>query len=427
MAKKKSKAGAIALIVIGTILAVGGTTAYLMNKGTKAVSVVVEPASKRTITQTVSATGKIQPETQVKISSETSGEIVYLGVKEGDTVQKGQLLVRIKPDIVETQLEQYRASAEAAKANVNAANAELARATENLQRVTTLFQKKYASQEELEQARATVNQRQASYESSSKSYEQAQAALRQIQVQASRTSIYAPISGIVTSLFIEAGEKVVGTAQMQGTEIMRISDLNVMNALVDVDENDVVLLGLGDTARIEIDAFPNRHFNAIVYQVGNAAKTNSIGTQEEVVNFQVRLRLLDLDPRLRPGMSCNADIETETRSNVIAIPLQAVTIRKLKDDEKEKEEQKDDEAVTTDAADAKKKTKKKLPSIVFVNDNGKAHMVEVTTGISDNGYIEIISGLQEQTPVITGSFQAITKELEDGTAISVETANKKKK
>lgn len=422
MAKRKSKTGVIVLLVIIVLLAGGGTAAYFINKGAKPVSVVVEPAGKRTITQTVSATGKIQPETQVKISSETSGEIAFLGVKEGDTVQKGQLLVRIKPDIVETQLEQYEASAEAAKANISAAKAELTRATENLQRVTTLFQKKYASQEELEQARATVNQRQASYDATYKNYEQAQAALRQVKVQASRTSIYAPISGIVTSLFIEAGEKVVGTAQMQGTEIMRISDLNVMNALVDVDENDVVLLGLGDTARIEIDAFPNRHFNALVYQVGNSAKTNSIGTQEEVVNFQVRLRLLDLDARLRPGMSCNADIETETRSNVIAIPLQAVTIRKPKDDEKEEKNEE-----TTTETNTKKKEKKKLPSVVFVNNNGKARMVTVTTGISDNGFIEITSGLQEKDPIVTGSFQAITKELEDGTVITIEAANKKGK
>lgn len=409
------------LLVLGVLLGGGGTAAYIMKSRTKAVSVVVEPAGKRTITQTVSATGKIQPETQVKISSETSGEIVYLGVKEGDTVQRGQLIIRIKPDIVQTQLEQYMASAEAAQANANGAKAELERATENMNRITTLFQKKYASQEELEQARAGVKQRQESYNASLKNYEQSQAALRQVQVQASRTSIYAPIDGIVTSLSVEQGEKVVGTAQMQGTEIMRVSDLNVMNALVDVDENDVVLLGLGDTARIEIDAFPNRHFNAVVYQVGNSAKTNSIGTQEEVVNFQVRLRLIDLDPKLRPGMSCNADIETETRNGVIAIPLQAVTIRKMKEEEKGKEEEE------TTEMDTKKKTKKKLPSVVFVNDNGKAHMVEVTTGISDNGYIEITSGLQEKTPVVTGSFQAITKELEDGTVISVESTDKNKK
>ena len=411
MTKKQSKARVITVIVLVVVLAGAIIAAVIFGKRDNAVAVTVEPVGRRTITQTVSATGKIQPETQVKISSETSGEIIFLGVKEGDTVRKGQLLVRIKPDIVETQLAQNRAAAEAARANVDAARAELDRAQENLDRITALYQKKYASQEELEQARANVNQRRAMYEASSKNYEQSRAALSQVQVQAGRTSIYAPIDGIVTSLFIEAGEKVVGTAQMQGTEILRISDLNVMNALVDVDENDVVLISIGDTARVEIDAFPKRRFNGVVYQIGNAAKTSSLGTQDEVVNFEVRVRLIDLDSRLRPGMSCNADIETDTRSNVLAVPLQAVTVRTPEQD-KEKEQPADDEQKPAGA-------KRKLESVVFINDNGKARMVPVTTGISDNGYIEIESGLSEGTSVVTGSFQAITKELEDGTVIKV--------
>lgn len=422
MAKKTSKARVITIVVLLIVVVGGGLWLIIAGKGDQAVAVTVEPVGRRTITQTVSATGKIEPETQVKISSETSGEISFLGVKEGDTVKKGQLLVRIKPDIVETQLDQSKAGAAAARANMNASKAELDRAQENLDRVTALYQKKYASQEELEQARANVNQRQAMYNAAIQNYEQAQASLRQIQVQASRTSIYAPIDGIVTSLFIEQGEKVVGTAQMQGTEIMRISDLNVMNALVDVDENDVVLVGIGDTARIEIDAFPDRRFNGIVYQIGNAAKTSSLGTQEEVVNFEVRIRLLDLDPRLRPGMSCNADIETETHTNVLAVPLQAVTIRQPA--ETQKQEQEDETPQTEEETAREKRAAKKLPSVVFVNQNTKAEMVRVETGISDNGYIEITSGLEEGTPVVTGSFQAITKQLEDGTAIRVDSTTR---
>lgn len=418
MAKKTSKARVITIVSLLIVIVGGGIWFFVARKGDSAVAVTVEPVGRRTITQTVSATGKIQPETLVKISSETSGEVSFLGVKEGDTVKKGQLLVRIKPDIVETQLDQSKAAAGAAKANMNASKAELDRAQENLERVTALYQKKYASQEELEQARGTVNQRQAMYNAAAENYEQSLASLRQIQVQASRTSIYSPIDGIVTSLFIEAGEKVVGTAQMQGTEILRISDLNVMNALVDVDENDVVLISIGDTARIEIDAFPNKRFNGVVYQIGNAAKTSSLGTQEEVVNFEVRVRLLDLDARLRPGMSCNADIETETHKNVLAVPLQAVTIRQPAETQK-KEETEQDENVAKE-----KRSTKKLPSVVFVNKNKKAEMVQVETGISDNGYIEITSGLEEGTPVVTGSFQAITKQLENGTMIKVDSASR---
>ncbi len=411
MAKKKSRTPVITLIVIGVILVGAVAVALIFGKRDNAVVVTVENVGKRTITQTVSATGKIQPETQVKISSETSGEIVFLGVKEGDTVHKGQLIVRIKPDIVETQLAQNKAATEAASANIAGAKSELDRAQENLDRIKSLYQKKYASQEELEQAQANVNQRKAMYDASTKNYEQARAVFSQVQVQAGRTSIYAPIDGIVTSLFIEEGEKVVGTAQMQGTEIMRISDLNVMNALVDVDENDVVLISIGDTARVEIDAFPKRKFNGIVYQIGNAAKTSSLGTQDEVVNFEVRVRLIDLDGRLRPGMSGSADIETDTRLNVLAVPLQAVTVRNPAEDKEQKQ--------TTNDASLPTGAKKKLSSVVFINNNGKASMVPVTTGISDNGYIEIESGLSEGTPVITGSFQAITKELENNTPIKV--------
>lgn len=416
MAKKQSKARVITLVVLAVVIAGAVVGALVFGKKDDAVAVTVEPVSKRTITQTVSATGKIQPETQVKISSETSGEVIFLGVKEGDTVRKGQLLVRIKPDIVETQLAQNQAALEGARANVTGAKSEVDRAQENLDRIRALYQKKYASQEELEQAQATVNQRKAAYEASQQNYEQSRAALSQVQVQAGRTIIYAPIDGIVTSLSIEAGEKVVGTAQMAGTEIMRISDLNVMNALVDVDENDVVLVSIGDTARVEIDAFPKRKFNGIVYQIGNAAKTSSVGTQDEVVNFEVRVRLIDLDPRLRPGMSCNADIETETRSNVLAVPLQAVTVR-IPDKDK-----KDDKAQQSDDKEKQTGSKKKTESIVFVSNNGRAKVQTVTTGISDNGYIEIESGLSEGTQVVTGSFQAITKELEDNKAIKASSA-----
>lgn len=418
MAKKTSKARVITIVLLLIVIVGGGIWFIVANKGDSAVAVTVEPVGRRTITQTVSATGKIQPETLVKISSETSGEISFLGVKEGDTVKKGQLLIRIKPDIVETQLDQSKAAAGAAKANMNASKAELDRAQENLNRVTSLYEKKYASQEELEQARGTVNQRQAMYNAAAENYEQSLASLRQIQVQASRTSIYSPIDGIVTSLFIEQGEKVVGTAQMQGTEILQISDLTVMNALVDVDENDVVLINIGDTARIEIDAFPNRQFNGVVYQIGNAAKTSSLGTQEEVVNFEVRVRLIDLDPRLRPGMSGNADIETETHTNVLAVPLQAVTIRQPAETEKK------EEAAQEEDTAKEKRAAKKLPSVVFVNKNNKAEMVKVETGISDNGYIEIKSGLEEGAPVVTGSFQAITKQLENGTVIKVDSASR---
>lgn len=411
MAKKSNTSKIILFSILAlAVVGVGGAVWYQKNKD-KSVSVTVEPVSRRTITRTVnSSDGKIQPETLVKISSEASGEIIFLGCKEGDRVKKGQLLVRIRPDIVETQLEQSRAGAKAAKAAIGAAKAEFDRATQDLERISALYAKKFVAKEEFDRAQAAVQSAQSRYDQALRGFEQAQAALKQTEAQASRTTIYSPIDGVVTSLSMKVGEKVVGTATMQGTEIMQIADLTVMNAWVNVDENDIVNVSLGDTARIDVDAIPGQTFTGLVYQLGNSAKAKSAGTQDEVVNFEVRIRLISPDDRFRPGMSCNATIETETRSNVLAVPLQAVTVRQSQKQEETSNGELKVEKVGTETT----KKQKRSASVVFVNQNNTAKMVSVETGISDNGYIEIKNGLSEGQSVISGSFQAITKELEDG-------------
>lgn len=412
MAKKSKKTtwiviGSIAaLLIIAVLLGVASS-------GDKPVEVTVSKVGRRTITQTVSAVGKIEAETEIKVSSETSGEIVYLGVKEGDTVRRGELLVRIKPDIIQTQLEQFSALMESAKMEIDARRAEMDRSQSELGRVQSLNSQQFASAQDLDRARSAFNAAEANYKASLSRYQQAQAQYREIRRAAERTTISAPISGIVTSLAVEQGEKVVGTAQMQGTEMLRVSDLNVMNAVVDVSEDDIIHVKNGDTANIEIDALPDKVYKGVVIEIGHAAKQSALGTQDQVTNFAVKVRIIDKEFRLRPGMSCNVDILTETKYNVLAAPLMAVTVRDVPKNEDEGGPVKN---LTQEKLE--RANKNKPQSVVFAPSGDKAKLVKVETGVSDNGYIEITSGLREGQEIISGSFQAVSKTLNDGSKIS---------
>jgi HlyD family secretion protein len=424
MATKKRSSKKTVFIVVGVLAILGAILiALIASRGNDGIEVTTEKVSRRTITQRVSAIGKIQPETEVKISSEASGEIIFLQKREGDQATKGEMLVRVKPDLVQTQLEQFKAAVDAAQTRIAVAKSEVERANRELKRISGLYEKEFSSRNEFEQAQTAFEQAQSRYEAAIADKQQADAAYRQTAVSASRTTIYAPMSGVVTSLSVEQGEKVVGTAQMQGTEIMRIADLSVMNARVDVDENDIVLINIGDTARVEIDAYPDQTFDGVVYEIANSPKASAVGTQDEVVNFEVRIRLLNPNVTLRPGMSCNVEIETETRQDVVAVPLQAVTVR-TDDKINTRPDVADDELKTQST---QKRAFKRPQSVVFINKNGKAELVKVETGISDNGFIEIKNGLAEGAEVVSGSFQAINKELQDDTAIQVKKKDTKSK
>ncbi len=422
MPKRKLKLYWKVIITLLIILIIGTLIAFFANSRDKSIIVTTSIVDERTITQTVSAVGKIQPETEVKVSSETSGEIIFLGPKEGDTVRKGQLIVRIKPDIIESQLEQYKAAADAARMQIDYSKAEKDRAQSDLQRMTELYEKEFISKQEYERAKAIFEQSLSSYRTALSRYDQAIALLKQFQRSADRTTIFAPISGIITKLDVEVGEKVVGTEMMQGTEMMRISDLDVMNAVVDVDENDIVLVKIGDTANIEIDAFPDRIFKGKVVELGHSAKVNLLGTQDQATNFEVKIRIIENEPKLRPGMSCNVEILTETKYNVLAVPLQSVTVR---ESDKNKQPDVSNEGWGTSKVYNEKSNVKKPQSVVFLNRNGKAKKVDVETGISDKGFIEITSGLKKGDEIISGNFSAISKELYDGAVIKIE--NKKYK
>lgn len=422
MAKRKSKK--TIWIVLGIIVVFGiVATLFFMSKSNGAIGVTTSKVARKTIIQTVSATGKIEPETEVKISSETSGEIIYLGVKEGDTVKSNQLLVRIKPDIIEAQLEQMKAGSDASKSEIAAQKAQVDKTKADYDRAKELFNKGFISKQDFDGVVLAYNASVASYESSLSRYKQSKAGQDQIERNMDRTSIFSPINGVVTSLTVENGEKVVGSQMMTGTEMMKVADLRTMNAVVDVDENDIILVKVGDTARVEIDALPDTKINGVVIEIGHSAKSNALGTQDQVTNFSVKIRLLEPEPRLRPGMSCNAEIETETKRNVLSVPLQAVTIRdpRLEGIENDK----DDRQIQKVDENEKVHKVERPPSVVFKKEGNKAKLIKVETGISDNGFIEITNGLSEGEEIISGSFQAVSKLLKDGADIKIDTVAKK--
>jgi len=387
-----------------------GVVVFLGSRKEPVITVQTEKVLPRTITQLVTATGKIQPEVQVKITPEVSGEIVALPVKEGQRVKKGDLLMKIKPDFYMAQRDQFAAGLLSAKAG-------LSRTEPEFRRIESLYKKGLVSGTEYDQARAA-------YESSKAQFAQATASLDQANESLRKTTVLSPMDGTISQLNSELGERVLGTVQFQGTDVMTIADLSRMEARVDVSENDVILVSLGDTARIEVDAFPNRKVNAVVYEIANTAKSKGLGTQEEVTNFEVKMRVVDTGIILRPGMSMTADVETETKQNVLSVPIQCVTTRMPKEEMKEPQGDGQSGAVMTAGTTMKKKDEKKPKEIVFIVDNGVAKATTVKRGISDDSHVEIVEGLKDSMQVISGSYKAINRELEDGAKVRVEEPKK---
>jgi len=416
--------GALMLLMIFSIVQ--------SKKGGKPIAVTVEKAAIRTITQIVSATGKVYPEMEVKLSPEVSGEIVELPVKEGDVVKRGQLLFKINPQLSRTQVEQAQAALSAAKAASLRAKAEQLRTAEEYRRAEQLFAQKLISETEYLAAKTNAEIAKANAEAALFDVERLQSQLKQAREQLSRTVVTSPINGTVTVLSAKLGERVVGSIQMAGTEILRVADLSVMEMRVDVNENDIVNVKLGDTARITIDAYPNRKFTGIVREIANAAKTKGLGTQEEVTNFEVKIRILDHNGLLRPGMSGNADIETFTVKDVLSVPIQSVTVRVLENSmtaeelaqkraQLLKQTDGDIELINEKIKQQQEKADRaKLVRVVFVKQGNIVRMVPVETGIADNTYIEIKKGnLKAGDEVVSGSYRAISRELKDSSIVVI--------
>lgn len=412
-------------------------------KGEEPTEVTTEKASMRNIIETVSANGKIQPEAELKITSDVSGEIVEMYVKEGDQVKKGTLLCRIKPDIYESALERVNATVNSSKANVKTTIAQLAQAQANLAnaeasyaRNKKLFDQNVISQQEMDASKATFEAAKAnvdglaeSIKASDYNVKSVEASLKEANTNLDKTFIYAPVDGTVSKLNVEKGERVVGVQGLQGTEILRLANLNEMEASVEVNENDIIRIHKNDTAFIEVDAYIGKKFRGIVTEVANSANTTGISV-DQVTNFVVKIRILresymdlvnETNPApFRPGMSASVEIQTMRAANIITIPIPAVTTRSSDTLKTKQEDGDEEEMVVKDEKEEKLNTKKEeIKECVFINNNGIAKMVYVTVGIQDNDYIEIKSGIKVGDEIVSGPYGAVSKILKDGKKIKV--------
>lgn len=428
-------------IIIISVAVIAVVLMMQMMQGSKPIEIYTEKASIRNIIEVVSATGKIQPETELKLSSDVSGEITEMKVKEGDQVKKGDLLCRIKPDLYVSAIDRVSATVNTTKANLSTNKAQLDQAKANLasteaiyKRNQKLFEQAAISQQEFETAKAqyesskaNVSAMEANVNAGEYNIQSTQASLKEANTNLEKTFIYAPVDGTISKLSVEKGERVVGVSGMAGTEILRLANLNEMEVSVEVNENDIIKVHKNDTALIEVDAYMDKKFKGIVTEIANSSNSTGISV-DQVTNFVVKIRMLresyeyliaENNPvPFRPGMSASVDIQTTRVYNVMSVPIQAVTTRnkdsinvavdgddrdvKVKNDNDEKQQKPHDTKVT---------------ELIFVLVNGQAKQMTVTTGIQDNDYIEIKSGINKGDEIISGPYSAVSKTLRDGTKV----------
>lgn len=416
MKKKTFLTIMVVVVLLIVLLIVGKKVGWFgnSNNGTPVEATAIE---KMDITETVSAAGKIQPEIEVKISSEVSGEIIGLPIVEGQQVKEGDLLVKINPDIYVSGLNRTKASLQNARAGYAQTMANFVKAKSNYDRYQVLFEKGIVAKSEWDNIVATFKVAEANKEAAYYGIQSAQAVVSEAQDNLSRTTIYAPMSGTISSLDAELGERVVGTQQMAGTEILRVANLNNMEVEVDINENDIVKVSVGDSAVVKVDAYMDKEFRGIVTEISNSA--NQALTADQVTNFKVKVKILEnsyaglLEGKekgyspFRPGMTATVDIITTKKKDIIGVPMSAIVIK-------------------TDTSKKKTRNAQKNPSknqkpfeCVFLKDGNKARLQVVKTGIQDNANIEIISGLKVGDTVITGPYSTVTKKLDNGDAIEV--------
>jgi HlyD family secretion protein len=431
---KRSRKKLFILIAAAVAIVIAATAMVVSRKREKPILITTDKAFRTSLTQLVTATGKIQPEIEVKIAPEVSGEIIEIPVREGQLVQKGDLLLRIRPDSYRAQVESQQAALNSSRSSSVRNRAELSKAETEYRRIQKLFESGLLSDTDRNAAKTTYDSAKAALDSANFEIQRAEGALRQINEALSKTVIRSPATGTVSSLTSRAGERVVGTSQFAGTEVMRIADLDHMEARVNVNENDVVDVKVGDTARISVDAYPDREIRGIVREIASTALTRNAGTQEEVTNFEVKISIPDRSLRLRPGMSTTADIETATVKNVVAVPIQSVTVRSTESDlspeelerrrVREAERDKDDNRAEVTSQQAEKQKERalrtKLQRVVFVKAGDKVQMRKVETGIADNTFIEIRSGIKPGEEVVSGSYTVISRKLKDGAKVAIE-------
>jgi len=443
--KKKSGKWIIWTLAILLLLLIAAA-AIKARKKPKGESVETEKVALREIREIVSASGKIFPEKEIKISSDVSGEIVELYVEEGDSIKAGQILAKIDPEAYVSAVERANASVSGAKSEVARSKSTIENSTaqieqiksqlENTRRIHERNKKLMAdgviSAQDFENSESTLTQLEAnlrSAEATNRSSQQAaqsaqfnvastEASLKEIRTSLSRTTIAAPTAGIISKLNVEKGERVVGTIQMTGTEMMRIANFNSMEVQVEVSENDILRVSLGDTATIEVDAYLDKKFTGVVTEMASSAANTGatqVLTSDQVTNFVVKIRIMpesyegltDKKMPFRPGMSATVDINTNTEKDIISIPIQAVTTR-------EREKAKGDTASVKAETSTSATSDEEIDEVVFVYEADTARMVKVKTGIQDNEYIQILSGLDPEQEIITGPYSTVSRKLKNG-------------
>lgn len=454
MAKKGSSTGKI-LLYFGIFLIVivgagfGLRAAGIIGGAEEGTSVETEKAKLKTITQLVSASGKIQPEVEVIIRPDVSGEIIELAVNEGDFVRKGDLLVRLKPDIFKARIDELNAALLTQKARLEQTRASLIQAEAAHLKNKELYEKDIISELDFIQTKSNYDSQKASLKASEYQIQSAEAQLRKAEEELEQTVIRAPQDGTVTGLAVEFGERVLGNSQMAGTEMMRVSLLDKMEVLVEVNENDIVNISSLDTTRIEVDAYPERRFNGIVTEIANSARITGAGSNEQVTNYQVKVRIItphnlsmsgaelvqsetsenpeeNFSPNFKPGMSATVDIETKTAKNVVSVPIQAVTVRDFAKDKKDRKVSSEDDSTNSEGESSEEMDdnliikKEDIRKVVFIVENGKAVRYEVETGISDNTHTQILSGVNAGDEIVIGSYRTLSKNLENGDKVKVD-------
>lgn len=423
--KKKTILWASIAIVVLLVVLVAGKKAGWFGKSGNYKEVEITQITPIDIIETVSATGKIQPEVEVALSSEVSGEIIELPIKEGQTVEKGDLLVKINPDLIQAAVSQSQAGLQNVRAQLSQAEASEKSAQLNYDRNKALFEKGVISKADWDKSVTDYDMAKANSKAAYYSVQSAAANVKQSVDNLSRTTIYAPMAGTISKLSVELGERVVGTAQMAGTEIVRVANLQKMEVEVDVNENDIVKVSLGDSTIVEVDAYLKREFKGVVTAIANSAETTL--TADQVTNFKVKISILpesykDLTEGkpesyspFRPGMTATVDIITNRKNNVIGVPISAIVVK-------------------TDTTDTKKVTATPSPKTaevkfeaVYIKDGDEAKLRVVKTGIQDDSNIEVISGLKEGETVIIGPYNTVTKSLKQGDKVEVLNASKDKK
>jgi HlyD family secretion protein len=400
------------------VVAIAGLTLASRSRGVEGIAVEIEQAGRRQVVQTVNATGKIQPMIQVNISADVSAKITRLEVEEGDWVERGTLLIELDRERYLASVESAEANLSAAQANANLARENMVKAEKDYVRTKELFDRKLESQAVLDTVYAAAAVEKARYQSVLDQGEQSKAALRQTRDDLSKTTIYAPMSGTVSKLNKEIGEIALGS-QFQEDIILEISNLEGMEALVDIDENDIVSVSIGDEAEIEVDALPNVKLKGRVTEIANSAKSSGAGTTDEKTEFEVKVAIIEPVDELRPGMTASAEIVTEVCDNCLSVPIQSVTVRTM-------------EQLGAEAGDSAEGEESRFApdsegflEVIWVVVDGRAQARQVETGIQSETHIEVIDGLVDDDQVVIGNYRAISRDLEDGLVVTVSDGQQK--